>query len=88
MLKRMIGIDLGTSNISIYRGKKGLVVREPSVVAFDKTTNKYVAFGRNAKKLYGKVSNQIEIIHPIRHGVIADFEATDQLIQYYYHLLP
>ncbi len=83
MLKRMIGIDLGTSNISIYRGKKGLVVREPSVVAFDKTTNKYVAFGRNAKKLYGKVSNQIEIIHPIRHGVIADFEATDQLIQYY-----
>ena len=75
-----VGIDLGTANTVIYVKGKGIVVNEPSVVAIEKRTGKVVAVGHDAKEMLGRTHKDIEVIRPLKDGVIADFEATEILI--------
>lgn len=75
-----IGIDLGTANTVIYVKNKGIVVNEPSVVAIEKKEGQIVAVGHDAKEMLGRTHQEIETIRPLKDGVIADFEATEVLI--------
>lgn len=74
--KHLIGIDLGTSNILVYINGSGVVFNEPSVVAFDKATNKGIAIGKRASEMIGKEHSHIRIVKPLDGGAIADLEAT------------
>ena len=78
-----VGIDLGTANTMVHVKGKGIVIREPSVVARHKKTKQVLAIGNEAKKMLGKTPGTIEAIRPLRHGVIADFDAAEAMLQYY-----
>ena len=78
-----IGIDLGTANTLIWVKGKGIVVREPSVVAMHKKTKKIIAIGTEAKKMVGKTPPSIITVSPLKGGVIADFDATLAMISHY-----
>jgi rod shape-determining protein MreB len=78
---RDIGIDLGTANIVVYLKGKGIVIREPSVVAVNKNTGEVVAVGTPAKKMLGRTPASIESVRPIREGVIADYDMAERLIR-------
>lgn len=75
-----IGIDLGTANILIYRKGEGIVLNQPSVVALDKATRKAVAVGVEAYSMLGRTSPNIEFVRPLKDGVIADFDATKEML--------
>lgn len=83
LLSHDIGIDLGTSNTLVWVRGKGIVIREPSVVAMHKKTKKVIAIGGEAKKMVGKTPATIQTVRPLRGGVIADFDATSSMISYY-----
>ena len=83
-----IGIDLGTANTLVLLGGKGVVVREPSVVARHKKTKEVLAIGQEAKKMIGKTPMTIETIKPLQDGVIADFDATVSMLNYFIQKLP
>lgn len=76
-----IGIDLGTANTLVHVKGKGIVVREPSVVAIDKTTNKVLAVGNAAKEMIGRTPGNIVAIRPMKDGVIADFDITQAMLR-------
>lgn len=76
-----IGIDLGTANTLVHVRGKGIVVREPSVVAIDKTTNKVLAVGNNAKDMIGRTPGNIVAIRPMKDGVIANFDITQSMLK-------
>lgn len=78
-----IGIDLGTANTLIWVSGKGIVIREPSVLARHKKTKAIIAIGTEAKKMVGKTPMMIETVKPLKHGVIADFDATAAMIAHY-----
>jgi rod shape-determining protein MreB len=78
-----IGMDLGTATTLVYLKGKGIVLREPSVVAIDKNTRRVLAVGNEAKQMIGKTPNSIGAVRPLRDGVIADFEVTHQMIKYF-----
>jgi len=78
-----IGIDLGTANTLIWVKDKGIVIREPSVIAMHKKTKKIIAIGSEAKKMIGKTPSSITTIRPLRGGVISDFDATSSMISHY-----
>lgn len=78
-----IGIDLGTANTLVWVRGKGVVIREPSAVARRKKTNEILAIGTAAKKMLGKTPQNIEIIRPLKDGVIADFDATTDMLEHY-----
>ena len=78
-----IGIDLGTANTLIFVKGKGIVIREPSVVAMHRKTKKVIAIGAEAKKMIGKTPASIITIRPLRGGVISDFDATMAMISHY-----
>ncbi len=78
-----IGIDLGTANTLVYVKGKGIVLREPSVVAIDKNRRKVLAVGAEAKLMLGRTPSNIMAVRPLRNGVIADFELTQELIKYF-----
>lgn len=78
-----IGIDLGTANTLVFVKGKGIVIREPSVVARHKKTKQVIAIGNEAKKMLGKTPASIITIRPLKSGVIADFDATEAMISYY-----
>ena len=78
-----VGIDLGTANTVVHVKGKGILIREPSVVARHKKTKQVLAIGNEAKKMLGKTPGTIEAIRPLRHGVIADFDAAEAMLQYY-----
>ncbi len=78
-----VGIDLGTANTLVWVKGKGIVIREPSVVAVHKKTRKVIAIGIEAKRMVGKTPAIIETIKPITGGVIADFDATASMISHY-----
>lgn len=78
-----IGIDLGTANTLIWVKGKGIVIREPSVVAVHKKSKKVIAIGSEAKKMVGKTPASITTIRPLRGGVISDFDATANMISHY-----
>lgn len=78
-----VGIDLGTANTLVSVKGKGIVIREPSVVAMHKKTKKVIAIGTEAKKMVGKTPPSIITVRPLKGGVIADFDATEAMIAYY-----
>lgn len=83
LLSHDLGIDLGTSNTLVYVKGKGILIREPSVVARHKKSKQVVAIGREAKKMLGKTPDTIEAIRPLKDGVISDFDATAAMLKYY-----
>ncbi|MFB9279186.1 rod shape-determining protein [Cohnella cellulosilytica] len=80
---RDLGIDLGTANTLVYIKGKGIVVREPSVVALRTDTKRIEAVGSDAKKMIGRTPGNIVAIRPMKDGVIADFETTATMIKYF-----
>src|SRR5213595_1838696 len=76
-----IGIDLGTANTLVYVKDKGIVLREPSVVALDTVTRKVRAVGDEAKRMLGRTPGNITAIRPMKDGVIADFDVTEQMLK-------
>lgn len=82
-----LGIDLGTSNTLVYVKNKGIVIREPSVVARHRKTKQIVAIGKEAKKMLGKTPTTIEALRPLKDGVISDFDATASMLSYYIKLI-
>lgn len=78
-----MGIDLGTASTLVYVKGKGILLREPSVVAIDKNTNFVLAVGEDAKKMIGRTPANIVAIRPLRNGVIADFEITQEMIRHF-----
>ncbi len=78
-----VGIDLGTANTLVFIKGKGIVLREPSVVAKNTKTGEIVAVGNDAKNMIGRTPGSIVAIRPMKDGVIADFEITTAMIQYY-----
>ncbi|KKR24348.1 MAG: rod shape-determining protein MreB, rod shape-determining protein MreB [Candidatus Peregrinibacteria bacterium GW2011_GWE2_39_6] len=83
MFSHDIGIDLGTANTLVYVKGKGIVIREPSVVARHKKSKEILAIGVSAKKMTGRAPSMIDVIRPLRNGVIADFDATAAMLSYY-----
>lgn len=80
---RDLGIDLGTANTLVYAKGKGIVLREPSVVAIDLNTNTILAVGSDARDMLGRTPSNITAIRPLRDGAIADFETTRKMIGYF-----
>ena len=78
-----VGIDLGTANTLVYVRGKGIVIREPSVVARHKKTKQILAVGALAKRMEGRTPQTIETIRPLKDGVIADFDATAAMLNYF-----
>ena len=77
-----IGIDLGTANTLVYVRGRGIVMQEPSVVAVNDKTDQVVAIGKDAKAMLGKTPPHIRTVRPLAHGVISDFEVTEELLAY------
>mgnify|MGYP000116639872 CR=1 FL=1 len=78
-----IGVDLGTANVLVYIKGKGVVLREPSVVAIDRDTNKVLAIGEEARKMLGRTPGNIVAIRPLREGVIADYDTTESMLRHF-----
>ena len=78
-----IGIDLGTTNCLVYSTGKGLVLQEPSVVVYDKDTEKIRAIGEEAKQMSNHVNSNMEVIRPIRQGVVVDFVVLEKMLKYF-----
>ncbi len=76
-----VGIDLGTSNTLVYVRGKGIVVNEPSIVAFDRNTQQVLAIGNEAKEMLGRTPEDVVTIRPLKDGVIADFEKTEEMLR-------
>ena len=78
-----IGIDLGTSSILVYATGKGIVLKEPSVVAYDKDTEKIKAIGEEARQMIGRTPGNVVAIRPLRQGVISDYDITEKMLKYF-----
>ena len=76
-----LGVDLGTANVLIYADGKGLVVREPSVVAVDKNTGKILQVGAAARNMLGRTPGNVVAMHPLKDGIISDHEMTVRMLQ-------
>ncbi|CAM3466864.1 MreB/Mrl family cell shape determining protein [Erysipelothrix sp. HDW6B] len=83
MFSKAVGIDLGTANILIYVKGEGVVLDEPSVVSIDANTKKCLAVGQSAKDMLGRTPGRVLAIRPLKDGVIADFEVTEMMLQYF-----
>src|SRR3954451_1528248 len=83
MGNRDMAIDLGTAHTLVYVRNSGIVASEPSVVAIDTHTGEVHAVGSEAKRMIGRTPATIKAIRPLRHGVIADFEVTEQMLRYF-----
>ena len=81
--RRRIGIDLGTANTNVYVEGKGIAIGEPSVVALDKNTGEVVAVGEEAKNMIGRTPGSIVATRPMKNGVIADFDTTAAMMEYF-----
>lgn len=78
-----IGIDLGTRNSLVYSTGKGVILKEPSVVVYDKDTEKIRAIGEEAQQMAGHVGSNMEVIWPIRQGVIVDYNVMEKMLKYF-----
>ena len=78
-----IGIDLGTASILVYLKGKGVVLKEPSVVAFDRDTNRIKAIGEEARQMLGRTPGNIVAVRPLRQGVISDYSVTEKMLKYF-----
>lgn len=84
-LSQEIGIDLGTTNVLVYVRGKGIIMREPSVVAMDVGTRKVRAVGEKAREMLGKTPVNIAAVRPMTEGVIADYTTTQRMLEYIFH---
>ena len=78
-----IGIDLGTANVLVYVKGKGVVLKEPSVVAVNRDTNQVLAIGEEARQMIGRTPGNIVAIRPLRDGVIADYDITESMLRFF-----
>ena len=78
-----IVIDLGTASVLVYVKGKGVVLKEPSVVAFDRNTNKIKAIGEEARLMLGRTPGNIVAVRPLRQGVISDYTVTEKMLSYF-----
>lgn len=78
-----LSIDLGTANILLHLGDKGIIVNEPSIVAINNKTRQILAIGHEAKKMLGRTPPHIEVTKPLVHGIISDFEVTEKMLKYF-----
>ena len=83
MLGSDIGIDLGTASVLVYIKGKGVVLKEPSVVAIDRDTKKVKAIGEEARFMLGRTPGNIMAIRPLRQGVISDYDVTEKMMKYF-----
>ena len=83
MFSKDIGIDLGTANTLVFMRGKGIVMREPSVVAVDARTDEVLAVGKQAKEMLGRTPGSIVAVRPLKDGVIADFDVTAAMLKYF-----
>ena len=83
MFNKDIGIDLGTANVLIYIKGQGIVLNEPSVVAIDSDTKRPLAVGSEAREMLGRTPGKVKAIKPMKDGVIADFETTEVMLNYF-----
>ncbi|MDN7226508.1 rod shape-determining protein MreB [Planococcus liqunii] len=83
MFSKDIGIDLGTANVLIHVKGQGIVLNEPSVVVIDRNSNKVLAVGKEARKMVGRTPSNIDVIRPLKDGVIADFDVTEIMLKYF-----
>ena len=82
-ITKNMGIDLGTANTLVYIKGRGIVAREPSVVAIQANTKEVLAVGEEAKKMIGRTPGNIVAIRPLKDGVIADFDITQNMLKYF-----
>src|SRR5205085_3766895 len=83
MLSKKIGIDLGTSTVLIYVKGEGIVVNEPSLVAVNRDGSRILAIGRQAQEMLGRTPDAIQVVRPMREGVIADFVVTEGMLHHF-----
>lgn len=83
MIGQDVGIDLGTATVLVYVKGKGIVLKEPSVVAIDSNTKKVLAVGEEARRMVGRTPSNIIAIRPLKDGVISDYETTEKMIKYF-----
>ena len=79
--KTDIGIDLGTATVLVYAKGKGIILKEPSVVAIDKRSNRVLAVGEEARKMIGRTPGNIVAVRPLRDGVISDYDITEKMLK-------
>ena len=84
MFNTDIGIDLGTASVLVFIKGKGVVLKEPSVVAVDRDTEKIKAVGEEARLMIGRTPENIVAVRPLKQGVISDYSITEQMIRYLY----
>lgn len=78
-----MGIDLGTATVLVYLKGKGVILKEPSVVAIDKNTNRILAVGEEARKMIGRTPGNIVAVRPLKDGVISDYDITERMLKYF-----
>jgi rod shape-determining protein MreB len=83
MFGKRIGVDLGTANVLVYVKGRGIVINEPAVVAVAQRDNSIVAVGREARDMLGRTPGSIQVIRPMREGVIADYVTTEAMLRYF-----
>ena len=83
MFNTDIGIDLGTASVLVFIKGKGVVLKEPSVVAVDRDTEKIKAVGEEARLMIGRTPENIVAVRPLKQGVISDYSITEQMIRYF-----
>jgi rod shape-determining protein MreB len=83
--QKEIGLDLGTSTVLVYVEDKGIVVSEPSLVAYDSSTDKIVRFGTEARAMLGRTPENIQVMRPLKDGVISRYDMTLRMMQYFLH---
>ncbi len=85
MLTKRLGIDLGTANVLVYEVGRGIVLQEPSIVAMPIDGDEILTVGEEARAMYGRTPEIIEVIRPLRDGVIADYYVTERMLRYFIH---
>jgi rod shape-determining protein MreB len=83
MFSKRIGVDLGTVNVLVYVAGRGIVLQEPSIVAISNEENRIVAVGEEARAMFGRTPEAIEVMRPLRDGVIADYQVTYRMLEYF-----
>ena len=83
VFSKYIGIDLGTANVLVYVKGRGIVLNEPSVVAYSASDNRVVAVGSHARQMLGRTPGRIIVSRPMRDGVIADYLVTEAMLRYF-----
>ena len=83
LISNDIGIDLGTSSILVYIKGRGVVLKEPSVVAVNRDTNTVLAYGEDARLMLGRTPENISAVRPLRQGVISDYTLTEKMLKYF-----